>query len=77
MNWKCRDTRANVSPSDIGKRRISLIFRMTLDALKHRNISEIDRMFERLVSLVTGLAFAIREATKVDRMLYRNRYQSG
>jgi len=44
---------------------------MAFDALKHRDVAQINRMFERLVSLVTGLALAIAEATKIDRMLKR------
>ena len=37
---------------------ILLLFsRMTLDKLEHRNIAEINRVFEWLVSLVAGFAF--------------------
>ena len=46
---------------------------MAFDALKHRDVAEIERVFERLVAFVTRLAFAIREATEIDRMLYRRR----
>ena len=36
-------------------------FRMTFDALKHRNIAQVDWMFERFVSLMTGFALSIAE----------------
>jgi len=44
---------------------------MAFDALKHRDVAEINRMFERLVSLVAGLALSIAEAAKIYRMLKR------
>jgi hypothetical protein len=45
---------------------------VAFDALKHRDVAEIDRVFERLVAFVTSLAFAIRESAEIDRMLYRH-----
>jgi hypothetical protein len=45
---------------------------MAFDALKHRDVAEIDRVFEWLVSLVTSLALSITEATEVYRMLKRS-----
>jgi len=55
---------------------------MAFDALKHRDVTEINRVFEWLVSLVAGVALPVTEATKIDRMLkraqlYRRRRQSG
>jgi hypothetical protein len=44
---------------------------MALNTLKHRNIAEVDRMFERLVSLVARFAFAIRQAAEIHRVLNR------
>ena len=46
---------------------------MALDALEHRDVAEIDRMFEGFVGLVTRLAFAIGKAAEVHRMLERDR----
>jgi len=42
---------------------------VTLGALKHRNISQIDRVLERFVSLVTRLALSIGQAAEINRML--------
>ena len=44
---------------------------MAFDALKHRDVTEINRVFEWLVSLVASLALSIAEATEVYRMLKR------
>jgi len=44
---------------------------MAFDALKHRDVTEINRVFEWLVSLVAGVALPVTEATKIDRMLKR------
>jgi hypothetical protein len=44
---------------------------MAFDALKHRNIAQVDRVFERFVSLMTGFAFSVAEAAKIYRMLER------
>ena len=44
---------------------------MAFDALKHRDVAEINRVFEWLVSLVASLALSIAEATEVYRMLKR------
>ena len=46
---------------------------MALYALKHRDVAEIDRVFERLVRFVTRLALAIGEPAKIDGMLERRR----
>ena len=46
-----------------------LLFRMALNALKHRDVTEIDRMPERFVGLVTRFALAIRESAEIDGML--------
>ena len=43
---------------------------MTLNTLKHRNVSQVDWMFEGCIGLVTGLTLAIGEAAQIDRMLY-------
>jgi hypothetical protein len=45
---------------------------MALDALKYRNVAEIDRVFEGFVGLVAGFAFAICQSTEINRMLDRN-----
>jgi hypothetical protein len=42
---------------------------MALDALKHRDVAEVNWMLKWLVRLVTELAFAIGEASEIDRML--------
>src|SRR5688572_32515106 len=42
---------------------------MAFDALKHRYIAEIQRVFEWLVGLMTGLAFSIAESAKIHRVL--------
>ena len=47
----------------------SLLPRMTFDALKHRYVAEIYRMFEWFIGSVAGFAFAIGQSTEVDRML--------
>jgi len=57
--------------ASVPQRLVARYFGMAFDALKHRDVAQINRMFERLVSLVTGLALAIAEATKIDRMLKR------
>jgi hypothetical protein len=44
---------------------------MTFDTLEHRYVSQVNRMFERLVSFVAGFAFAIRQAAEVNRVLNR------
>src|SRR5687768_15580805 len=36
-----------------------LLFRVALDTLEHRDVSQIDRVSKRLVPLVASLAFAI------------------
>ena len=44
---------------------------MTLDALEHRNITQVHGMLERLVRFVAIVAFVIGERTQVDGMLER------
>lgn len=44
---------------------------MALDALEHRDVSEIDRVLERLISFVARLALSIGESAKIDWMLKR------
>jgi hypothetical protein len=39
---------------------VSLLSGMTHDALEHRDVTKIDRMFEWLIRLMTKLAFMIR-----------------
>lgn len=39
--------------------------RMTLDTLEHRDITQVNRVFERLVRLVTGFAFWLDRRSKV------------
>ena len=41
---------------------------MAFDALKHRDIAEIDRMFEWLVGLVTSLAFPVAKRAQIHRV---------
>jgi hypothetical protein len=48
---------------------LRLLLRMALDALKHRDITQVDWVPERFVRLVAALAFAIREASEINRML--------
>jgi len=38
--------------------------RMTLDTLEHRDVTQVNRVFERLVRLVTGFAFGLTVAAK-------------
>jgi hypothetical protein len=47
----------------------SPLLRMTLDTLKHRDVTEVDGMLERLVCLVAGFALAISKSPQVDWML--------
>jgi len=42
---------------------------MAFDALKHRDVAEVDRVFERLVGFVAAFALAIRKRAEIDRML--------
>lgn len=49
---------------------------MAFDALKHRDVAEIYRVFERLIGLVTGFALAIRQAAEVNRVLHRYRLRN-
>ena len=42
---------------------------MTFYALKHGNISQVNRVFEWFISFVTCVAFATFESAEVDRML--------
>ena len=46
-----------------------LFFGVTLDALKHRDIAQVDGVPKRLVCFVTGIALAVCEAAKIHRML--------
>ena len=50
---------------------------MAFDALKHRDVAQINRVLEWLIGLMTGLAFSITEAAKIHRVpkpcdLYRS-----
>jgi hypothetical protein len=45
------------------------VARMTLNALKHRDIAEIHWVFEGLVSPMAGFTFAIGQAAEVNRTL--------
>jgi hypothetical protein len=45
----------------------SSLLRVTFYALEHRYVAEIYRVFERLISLVAGLAFAISQPAEVDQ----------
>ena len=49
---------------------------MAFNALEHRYIAQVDRMLEWLISLVTGFAFAIGKATKIDRVLDGKRLEN-
>ena len=42
---------------------------MTLDTLEHRDVTQVNRVFERFVRLVTGFALAIGQAAEIDRVL--------
>lgn len=42
------------------------IFSVTLDALKHRNVPEINRVLEWFVRLMAGPAFAVRQRAQID-----------
>jgi hypothetical protein len=42
---------------------------MAFDALKHRDVAEIDRMFEWLVGLVTSLAFSVAQRAQIYGVL--------
>jgi hypothetical protein len=42
---------------------------MTFNALEHRNIAKIYRVFERFVSLVARFALTVGKTAQVDRML--------
>lgn len=55
----------------------SLVTRMALNALKRRDISKIDRMFEGLAGLVARLTFPFCQGTQIDRMLERRRLRRG
>jgi hypothetical protein len=48
---------------------LCLLFWVAFDALKHRNVSQIDRMPKRFVALVASLAFPIRQRPEINRML--------
>ena len=52
-----------------GVEAVTLLFRVTFDALKHRDVAEVERMLERLVSLVARLALSVCEPAEIDRML--------
>ena len=45
-----------------------LLFRMTLNTLKHRDISEIDRMSKRFIAFVATFALPIGQPTEINRM---------
>ena len=49
-----------------------LLLRVTLDALKHRDIAKVDRMPKRCATVVTRLAFSIRQGAEIDWMLHVN-----
>ena len=42
---------------------------MAFNTLGHRNIAQVNRVFERFISLVAGFAFAIRQPAEVHRVL--------
>src|SRR5215213_761229 len=48
---------------------LCLLLWVAFDALEHRDVSQINGMSKRLISLVTSLAFPIRQATEINRML--------
>jgi hypothetical protein len=52
-----------------------MAFGMTFNTLKHGNVSEVDWMCEGSIGLVAALTLAIREAAKVDRVLYGYGFQ--
>src|SRR5207253_8646573 len=48
-----------------------LLLRMAFNALKHRDIAEINRMLKWLVRFVARLAFSVSQASEIDGMLKR------
>ena len=50
---------------------------MTFNTLKTGDVAKVDRVFEWLIGLVAGIAFAIRQTAKVDRMLNGQSLESG
>jgi len=50
---------------------------MTFNALKHRDIAKIHRVFERLVRFVAGFAFAVGKAAQIDRVLNGQSLENG
>ena len=58
--------------------RLRLCLLMTLGALEHRNIPQIDRMLKGLVGFVASVALAICQGSQIDRMLEWSRlYRRG
>ena len=45
---------------------------MAFDTLEHRDVSQIDWMFERLVGFVARLTLAVGKCAEVDRVLHGN-----
>ena len=49
---------------------------MAFHALKHRDVSEVNRVFERFVRFVARFALAIFKPAEINGMLYWNRHRS-
>jgi hypothetical protein len=52
-------------------RKATLLLRVTLNTLKHRNVTEVHWMLERLICLMTSLALAIGEGAQIHGVLVR------
>ena len=57
------------SPSRRLMRRFCVLLRMTLDTLKHRDVTKINRMLERLIRFMAILAFVVSERAQINRVL--------
>ena len=53
-----------------------LLFWVALDTLKHRDVSQVDGVFEWFVRLVAGLALPSCQSSKVNRMLKVDRLRT-
>lgn len=69
ISWRHEVGRASFRSGADDRPDASLLFRMTLDTLKHRDITKINRMLKGLVRLVAGVAFAVGQAAEIDWVL--------
>jgi len=49
-----------------------LFLRMAFGTLEHRNVAQVHRMFERFVSLMARVAFAIGQSAQIDWVYERS-----